>query len=76
MAYDMDRVTKAQAKLESLLAPVFRDAAIGCGVDEAGGERLEVMLRRQPTAAQKKQMPQDVDGVKVRYTVTGPIRAF
>ena len=76
MAYDMDKALKAQANLEAALAPEFRDAAVGCGADEDGRERLEVMLRRKPTAAQEKQMPQEVDGVKVRYTVTGPIRSF
>lgn len=70
----MSDINKAQKKLEEKLAGIsaaFRFASVGQALGDDNKLCLEVGLVNELTAAEKKRAPTEVDGIKVRYTVTG-----
>lgn len=80
MPTTLDDARKAKFKVVKELSAAFNDAArspvnaIGLSKDK-DGYYVSVGLERQPSAAECANLPQDCDGVRVKYKVTGPINA-
>lgn len=81
MATTLDEARKAKNKVSKQLMGTFNAAArspvnsVGISKDNAG-YFVSVGLERQPTKQECDTLPQECDGVRVKYKVTGPITAF
>lgn len=77
----LDATRKAQSKISKQLIESFNTASqplvnsVGISQD-MDGYHVSVGLERQPTHAERKNLPQECDGVAVKYKVIGPIVAF
>lgn len=78
---NLEKAMQAQGKLEKLLMGNFNKAAlppvnmVGIGKD-FNGHYVLVGLERQPTVEEKKQLPLQCDGIRVKYQINGPINAY
>lgn len=77
----LDEARKAKTKVARQLMRSFNDAArspvngIGISKDREG-YFVAVGLERQPTPEETRALPQECDGVPVKYKVVGPIVAL
>lgn len=77
----IDEARKAKTKVARQLSRSFNDAArspvngIGISKDKEG-YFVAVGLERQPTPEETRDLPQECDGVPVKYKVVGPIVAL
>jgi len=77
----LDEARKAKNKISKLLMNAFNTASRGpvnsVGISkDKDGFFVSVGLERQPSPEECKKLPQECDGVTVKYKVTGPIVAF
>lgn len=77
----IEEARKAKAKVARQLMRSFNDAArspvngVGISKDKEG-YFVAVGLERQPTPEETRDLPQECDGVPVKYKVVGPIVAL
>ncbi len=74
----LDEARAAKGKVKKQLKDTFNGSSspmVGISKDKEG-YFVSVGLERQPTPAECTKLPQECDGVRVKYKVTGPIVAL